>query len=103
MRPFSFAPPRPLPLPTQATGAPSADEIPFQSGSRATSLAAEMCASSLADREEGEATPTRASPVSVKAEDAESATVPFVDERVWDVDGETLEEMDLSTENAAGS
>ncbi|KAJ7747000.1 hypothetical protein B0H16DRAFT_1462230 [Mycena metata] len=102
MRPFTFVPPLPPPLPSQPVRQPLADEIPIESDGRATSLAAEFRASSLVDRV-GSRTPTRRSPASVKEEEGDPGrTTPFTDRRTWDVDGESLEDMDL-TDNAAPS
>ncbi|KAJ7769467.1 hypothetical protein B0H16DRAFT_1779134 [Mycena metata] len=102
MRPFTFVPPLPPPLPSQPVCQPLADEIPIESDGRATSLAAELRASSLVDRE-GSRAPTRRSPASVKEEEGDPGrTTPFTDRRTWDVDGESLEDMDL-TDNAAPS
>jgi hypothetical protein len=95
-RPFTFVPPRPPPLPSQPSRRPLDDEIPINSGGRATSLAAEMRASSIADVDRTPG-PTTDSPSPVKEEaDEEEQVPPHIDARVWNAEGDTLEEMDLT-------
>jgi hypothetical protein len=95
-RPFTFVPPRPPPLPSQPSRRPTDDEIPLYSDGRATSLAAEMRASSLADLDRTPG-PTADSPLPLKEEaDEEERVAPHVDARLWNAEGDTLEEMDLT-------
>ncbi|KAJ7750868.1 hypothetical protein B0H16DRAFT_1460570 [Mycena metata] len=99
LRPFTFVPPPPPPLPGQRSHQPTDDEIPVESGGRATSLADELRASSIADRD-GSPTPILRSPVSVKAEeDRDGRVTPFIDNRTWEVDGESLGDMDLTDDS----
>ncbi|KAJ7766915.1 hypothetical protein B0H16DRAFT_1453910 [Mycena metata] len=75
---------------------PTDDEIPLYSDGRATSLAAEMRASSLADLDRTPG-PTADSPLPLKEEaDEEERVAPHVDARLWNAEGDTLEEMDLT-------
>jgi hypothetical protein len=96
LRPFTFVPPPPPPLPEQRSHQPTDDEIPVESRGRATSLADELRASSIADRD-GSPTPMLHSSASVKVEeDRDGRVTPFIDRRTWEVDGESLGDMDLT-------
>ena len=95
-RPFTFVPPRPPPLPSRPSRRPTDDEIPLFFEGRATSLAAEMRGSSIADADRTPG-PTTDSPPPVKTEfDGDERVAPYVDARVWDADSDTLEDMDLT-------
>ncbi|KAJ7702899.1 hypothetical protein B0H16DRAFT_1748081 [Mycena metata] len=87
LRPFTFVPPPPS-LPGQSSRRPAEDEIPIDSGGRATSLVAEMRASSIADldRTPGPTTDSL-SPVKEEA-DEEERVMPHLDARVWDAEGD---------------
>ncbi|KAJ7711121.1 hypothetical protein B0H16DRAFT_1745417 [Mycena metata] len=78
---------------------PRTTKFPWNPEDARRVLADELRASSIADRD-GSPTPILRSPASVKVEeDRDGRVTPFIDNRTWEVDGESLGDMDLTDDS----